>query len=518
MVVTLLVLSAILAILIPVICASYLRRQVRVPWLYFSAGILTFAGAQLVHLPLNELLNRSGIIPANIEDNANLLIFSALLALTAALTEEVARIFGFWIVKRARLFEDGIMFGLGHGGLEVMIIGGVFTAAGAGTLWVVDAIDVWPQGVSSEMMATLTRQLDVLSSAPTFALAPLAERMIALFLHVSLSVLILIGFRKRNVFYWLLAVIYHLLVNLVAVYGAHRLDNPWLIEGLLAVMLAPGAYLLLRIRDEIAISPSITMPFRRFWSIFVVSTRKELSFQWRTKRFLIVVVVFLLFGMISPLLARFTPTLLRSIEGAEQFAELIPEPSVADAVDQYVKNITQFGFVLAILLGMGLVVGEREKGTAAMILSKPLPRWAFLLSKFCAQVVVYGFAFIVSTLAAYYYTLFLFEALPLAAFLGLNLLLFLWILIFAGVALLGSSLANSTGAAAGIAAVISVGLLFAGSVPRYGALAPSGLIAWGTALANGIQSALNPGSAAMGLVIILLAIIFSLTVLEQQEI
>ena len=88
--------------------------------------------------------------------------------------------------------------------------------------------------------------------------------------------------------------------------------------------------------------------------------------QWRTKRLLVVVAVFVLFGLMSPLIAKFTPELLRTIEGAEQFADLIPEPTSTDAITQYIKNLTQFGFILAVLLGMGAIAGEKEKGTAAM--------------------------------------------------------------------------------------------------------------------------------------------------------
>ena len=85
-----------------------------------------------------------------------------------------------------------------------------------------------------------------------------------------------------------------------------------------------------------------------------------------------------MYAIRSYYVAKFTPQLLTSIEGAEQFADLIPEPTTADAMGQYIKNITQFGFILVIVLGMGAVAGEKEKGTAVMILSKPLARWSFV--------------------------------------------------------------------------------------------------------------------------------------------
>jgi len=144
---------------------------------------------------------------------------------------------------------------------------------------------------------------------------------------------------------------------------------------------------------------------------------------------MIIVVVFVLFGLMSPLLAKFTPELLKSIEGAEQIADLIPEPSTADAMAQYIKNITQFGFILAIVIGMSAVAGEKERGTAAIILSKPLPRWAFLMSKFVAQTAVFAVAFLMAGLGAYYYTTLLFEPIPFLPYMAGNGLLFVWLIV-----------------------------------------------------------------------------------------
>ncbi|HTX78738.1 MAG TPA: ABC transporter permease subunit, partial [Longilinea sp.] len=119
---------------------------------------------------------------------------------------------------------------------------------------------------------------------------------------------------------------------------------------------------------------------RTFWVVF----RKDLLEQWRTNRMMIVGVVLVFFGISSPLLAKFMPEIFQFVPGAEQFAALIPQPTVMDAYTQYLKNIGQFIIVLAILVSMGTVAIEKEKGTAAMMLVKPLPRGTFLLSKFFA--------------------------------------------------------------------------------------------------------------------------------------
>jgi ABC-2 type transport system permease protein len=219
----------------------------------------------------------------------------------------------------------------------------------------------------------------------------------------------------------------------------------------------------------------------------------------------------------SPLLAKFTPQMLTMIEGAEQFADLIPEPTTADSLVQYIKNLTQFGFILAILLGMGAVAGEKERGTTAMILSKPLPRWAFLLSKFTAQALVYLGGFVLAGLGAAYYTSILFEPFRLGPFLLGNGLLLLWLLVFTAVTLLGSTIGSSTGAAAGIGLVGAVVLLLAGSLPRVGALMPSGLVGWASQLGLDVEVAANSGAVAASVVLIVVMLVTAVALFETQE-
>src|SRR5512146_2901345 len=113
--------------------------------------------------------------------------------------------------------------------------------------------------------------------------------------------------------------------------------------------------------------------------------RKEMIEQWRTSRLLVLVIVMLFFGMLSPLFAKYTPLILTMLPGGDQFAGLVPPPTILDAVTQYVKNNGQFVVqLLAVVLTMGAVANEKEKGSAALMLVKPLPRLTFLLAKFLA--------------------------------------------------------------------------------------------------------------------------------------
>ena len=114
---------------------------------------------------------------------------------------------------------------------------------------------------------------------------------------------------------------------------------------------------------------------------FFIVLRKELMEQWRTKRLLIVAAILTVFGLASPLLAKLTPDLLKAIPDLPAgLAEIIPAPTVVDAVAQYVENMSQFGILLALLMSMGSVAQEKERGTAAMMLTHPVSRLTFLLA------------------------------------------------------------------------------------------------------------------------------------------
>ena len=218
---------------------------------------------------------------------------------------------------------------------------------------------------------------------------------------------------------------------------------------------------------------------------FAVLLRKELFEQWRTLRLPVVGAVFLLVGITSPLLARFTPELIQAL-GAGQIQIVVPTPTTKDAVDQLIKNLSQFGILVAVLLAMGSVASEKERGTAAMILTKPAGRGAFLVAKLVAIGATLGIAVLLAAAAAWFYTLVLFEALPLGGFAASAVLQWLAIMAFAAITFLGSTLTRSALAAAGIGvlAFIVIGVLSA--FPAIAPYLPVGLGAPAHALALGL--------------------------------
>lgn len=202
--------------------------------------------------------------------------------------------------------------------------------------------------------------------------------------------------------------------------------------------------------------------------------RKELVEQWRTARLPVVATVCLLVGLSSPLLARFTPEILRTV-GGDQFQIVLPIPTAADAYDQLAKNLGQFGALIAILLAMGSVATEKERGTAALILTKPASRAAFLIAKIVAIATTLGVSTTIAAAGAWFYTLVLFEPLPVAGFAAATILQWLALMSYAAITFVGSTLTRSALAAAGLGVAALIVLGIASIVPTIGRYLPSGL-------------------------------------------
>lgn len=207
---------------------------------------------------------------------------------------------------------------------------------------------------------------------------------------------------------------------------------------------------------------------------FPILLRKELLEQWRTLRLPVIAAIFLVVGLSSPLLARFTPAILEAVVG-DQIPIVLPTPTAADAVDQLAKNLGQFGGLIAILLAMGSVAVEKERGTAALILARPVGRSAFLAAKLAAIGLTLLASVALAAAGGWFYTLVLFEPLPIAGFAASAILQWLGLMAWATITFVGSTLTRSSLAAAGlgIVAFIAIGIL--GVVPGLARFLPTGL-------------------------------------------
>jgi ABC-2 type transport system permease protein len=196
----------------------------------------------------------------------------------------------------------------------------------------------------------------------------------------------------------------------------------------------------------------------------------------------------------------------------------IPPPTLSGALIQITKNLSQFGIICALLLGMGSVAWEKERGTAGMILTKPASRAAFLAAKLVAISITLAIATAFGTGVAYVYTLILYPTVfPLGGYIAMALLLW-WILVaFTAITILGSTITRSAIAAAGIGLVALLVMGIVGALPVVGPYMPSSLGDPARALALGQDPGWLIGPLAFN--IVLVPVLFAATwlVFRRQE-
>ena len=105
---------------------------------------------------------------------------------------------------------------------------------------------------------------------------------------------------------------------------------------------------------------------------YLAFVKKELIENIKNHRFLILFAVFLIFGIASAFLAKFTPEILSALAAN---VEMSSEPVALDAWKQFYKNSSGVGFSAFIILFGSCLSSEYSKGTLVLMVTKGLSFW-----------------------------------------------------------------------------------------------------------------------------------------------
>jgi uncharacterized membrane protein YhfC len=200
---------------LPIGLALWLRRRFGISWRYFFYGALIFAAFQLLtRVPLVAILS-SALAPAS-RGETFVWAWIAGLSLTAGLFEEIGRYVGYrWLFKPGeRTVENGLMYGVGHAGIESIVLVGLPVLATLINVLALSRVDLAQLNLPPEQV----KQIQQLLAMPWWMpLLGAFERIATLCVHVSLSLLVLRVFQTGRLVYLWLAVGYHALVNFITV-------------------------------------------------------------------------------------------------------------------------------------------------------------------------------------------------------------------------------------------------------------------------------------------------------------
>ena len=239
-------LGLVLGIAIPVLLAWWLVEKYHARWSTILIGAATFFVFALV---LEALVHRIVLMgPHGAAIQGNPLYLALYGGLMAGLFEETGRFLSmkFLLKKEPSTSLPGIAYGVGHGGMEMLILFGITMAiylviavlSNAGRMDLL--LSTAPAEGQEQVNATVKA---IAETTPGSLLLGLWERFSALILHLSLSVLVWAAVRKGGKWLWLFpaAILLHALVDALAVMLKDNVNMAVLELIVLAVALAVAA-------------------------------------------------------------------------------------------------------------------------------------------------------------------------------------------------------------------------------------------------------------------------------------
>ena len=196
------------------------KHKANIATILIGAGVFVVFALVLESLVHQIVLKgpRGAAIPGNVRYYA---LYGGLMA---GLFEETGRFLAmkFLLKKEPTTAKAGVSYGLGHGGVEMMLLFGLTMISSFAMAVMINAgqTETLLSQVPAEAKDQLVTQIDQIkdASAGSFLLG-LWERFSALILQVSLSILVWAAARKGGKWFWLFpaAILLHALVDGIAV-------------------------------------------------------------------------------------------------------------------------------------------------------------------------------------------------------------------------------------------------------------------------------------------------------------
>jgi uncharacterized membrane protein YhfC len=221
-------------VFLPLALGYFLIKRYKLSWKVYATGSLFFVLVQFIHTPLVLVMQPpvtyyvGRLFP---DHTMAVAVYAVILGLLAGLFEELGRfiVYGrFFMGNKVPLtIQNGVLFGAGWGGVESMIIGLLMLLTMFSYMYAAPLTDEQISQINVSMNGTLTsdkaaeidKQItDLMALTPWDILPGAAERIFAITLHITWSVMVLSAIvEKRNVLL-LLAVLWHSATDALAVF------------------------------------------------------------------------------------------------------------------------------------------------------------------------------------------------------------------------------------------------------------------------------------------------------------
>lgn len=245
--------------------------------------------------------------------------------------------------------------------------------------------------------------------------------------------------------------------------------------------------------------------------------KKEWLELSRTKKYFVLAIIFVFVAISSPILAKLIPTIFKNLQ-VQGIAITIPEPTWKDAIDQFVKNISQIAMIVIVFVFAGSIAEEKNKKTLEMLLTKPVSRSNFVLAKYAAAFLATILVYFLTSMLFYFYSASLFGNFSPGSFLLMALLILIYLLQVIAVTILASTFTSNQIIAAGIAFFMEIVVVtILGSIDKISKYMPGYILGHYKEVMDGSHSGFAP-STIVTISLIIVSVILSVIIFRRQEI
>ncbi len=163
----------------------------------------------------------------------------------------------------------------------------------------------------------------------------------------------------------------------------------------------------------------------------------------KTSRLLIMPAVIIFFAILSPVTAKFMNQLLGLLLEDSGLVIELHDPTVIDSYIQYIGNLYELILYVLIFMSVGMFIRDKSKGILPLILSKPISKSNYILSKYIVFNVVVSIILLLGYLVFGYYTYFLFDEVNMVIMLQVTLLFSVYLLFITAIAMFSSVITKS---------------------------------------------------------------------------
>jgi len=235
----------------------------------------------------------------------------------------------------------------------------------------------------------------------------------------------------------------------------------------------------------------------------------------RTRSWIALGAVFVFFGLLGPLSARYMEQILQRFAG--DVVVMLPPPTPASGLEQYLSNVLQIGLLVVLAVAAGALAFDQPSERAAFYRSRVRRVWTLLAPRYAVVTLAAIGAFVLGTLAAWYETVVLLGALPVGAMLLGTLLTSLYLAFAVAVVAAASSFARTPLAIVPFAAGVLIVIPLLGLVGALRDWLPSMLLGSLVGLVVGVPPVeyLRPAVVTLAATVALLW--FATTRLQRRE-